>query len=125
MLPDTKVEKIQGQDEEKFLQVPTILSKSEEFSKRFDKLEFQETVTQFNHIAEILGTELPILLPAITKSAQSLDKTLLKIEGSSEETLSNLNRALQDISDAAKSLQNLTDYLERHPESLIKGKKGE
>ena len=123
MLPDTEVEKVQ--DEENFLQVPTVLSKSGELSKGLDKLELQAAVTQFNRITELLGKELPVLLPAMTKSAESLDKTMTKIERNSEETLSNFNKALQDVSDAAKSLQNLTDYLERHPESLIKGKKGE
>jgi hypothetical protein len=28
-----------------------------------------------------------------------------------------------NVAKAAKSMQNLTDYLERHPEALIKGKK--
>ena len=125
MLPNSKVEETQTQDEDDFPQIPTVLSKSEEFSKGLDKLELQAAVAQFNHITELLGTELPVLLPTITKSAKSLDRTMSKIEGSSEETLLNLNKTLQDISDAAKSLQNLTDYLERHPESLIKGKKGE
>jgi paraquat-inducible protein B len=73
----------------------------------------------------VLGKELPILLPALTKSAENLDQTLAKVAGSSEETIANLNEALRDISDSAKSMQNLTDYLERHPESLIQGKKGE
>ena len=124
MLPDTEIEEVQGQ-EENFLQIPTVLSKSEELSKGLDKLELQAAVTQFNRITELLGKELPVLLPAMTKSAESLDKTMSKIAGSSEETISNFNKTLQDVSDAAKSLQNLTDYLERHPEALIKGKKGE
>ncbi len=125
MLPDTEVEEVQGQDEENYLQIPTVLSKSGELSKGLDTLELQAAVTQFNRITELLGKELPILLPALTKSAQNMDKTLAKVAGSSETTISNLNKTLQDISDAAKSLQNLTDYLERHPEALIKGKKGE
>ncbi len=125
MLPDTEINEVQGQDEEKFLQVPTVLSKSEELSKGLDKLQFAETVVQINQITELLGKELPILLPALTKSAQNMDKTLAKVVGSSDQTISNLNKTLQDVSDAAKSLQNLTDYLERHPEALIKGKKGE
>ena len=125
MLPDTEIEEVQGQDEENFLQVPTVLSKSEELSKGLDKLQFREAVAQFNKVTEVLGKELPILLPALTKSAQNMDKTLVKVAGSSDQTISNLNKTLQDVSDAAKSLQNLTDYLERHPEALIKGKKGE
>ena len=125
MLPDTEIEEVQGKNEENFLQIPTVLSKSEELSKRFDKLELQATVAQFNQITELLGKELPLLLPALTKSAQNMDKMLAKVAGSSDTTISNLNKTLQDVSDAAKSLQNLTDYLERHPEALIKGKKGE
>ena len=125
MLPDSEIKEVHGQDGENFLQVPTVLSKSEELSKRFDKLQFAETVAQINQITELLGKELPILLPALTKSSQNMDKTLAKVAGSSDQTISNLNKTLQDMSDAAKSLQNLTDYLERHPEALIKGKKGE
>lgn len=36
--------------------------------------------------------------------------------------LEDARRALDDISRAAKSLRVLTDYLERHPEALIRGK---
>ncbi|HUI27573.1 MAG TPA: MlaD family protein [Candidatus Kryptonia bacterium] len=36
-----------------------------------------------------------------------------------------LNSTLQDASRAARSLQVLLDYLERHPEALIRGKTGE
>jgi len=125
MLPDTEVEEVQEQNGENFLQIPTVLSKSEEFSKGFNQLKIGKTIERIGEITESLQKELPILLPAVTKSAQNIDKTMAKVEKSSDETISNLNRTLQDISDAAKSLQNLTDYLERHPESLIKGKKGE
>ncbi len=33
-----------------------------------------------------------------------------------------LNQALQSLNEAARSIKNLSDYLERHPESLISGK---
>ena len=125
MLPESDIEMVHEQGEEDFPQIPTVLSKTGEFSKGLDKLQIQEVVAQFNRVTALLGRELPILLPALTKTAQSLDKTFSKVAGSSDETISNLNKALQDVSDAAKSLQNLTDYLERHPEALIKGKKGE
>jgi paraquat-inducible protein B len=36
-----------------------------------------------------------------------------------------LRDALQEINRAARSLRTLTDYLERHPESLIWGKTGD
>ena len=36
-----------------------------------------------------------------------------------------LDSTLQEVGEAARSLRVLTDYLERHPESLIRGKRGE
>jgi paraquat-inducible protein B len=36
-----------------------------------------------------------------------------------------LNAMLGEVSRAARSLRGLTDYLERHPESLLRGKPGE
>jgi len=54
-------------------------------------------------------------------------KTLVAVDGLVGErsnTRHKLNRALDEISAAAKSLKSLMDYLERHPESLLKGKGG-
>ena len=125
MLPDTEIKMFNNQKDDDIAQIPTILSKREELARGLDALQIQETLTRINHVAEVLGQELPVLLPALTQSSQNLDKTLEKVARSSDETISNLNETLHDVSDAAKSFQNLTDYLERHPESLLKGKKGE
>ena len=124
MLPDTEV-KMEYQKNDRFPQIPTVLSKREELARGLNALQIHETIERINHVTEVLGRELPILLPALTKSAENLDQTLEKVAGSSDETIANMNEALHDVSDAAKSMQNLTDYLERHPESLIQGKKGE
>jgi paraquat-inducible protein B len=35
------------------------------------------------------------------------------------------DETLRELSRAARSVRVLADYLERHPESLIRGKKGE
>ena len=125
MLPDTEVKMFESPKKENIPQIPTVLSTREELARGLDGLKLQEMVTRINNVTDVLGKELPVLLPALRESSQSLDKTLAKVAGSSDETISNLNEALHDVSDAAKSLQNLTDYLERHPESLIQGKKGE
>ena len=125
MLQETEVKMFESPKKENIPQIPTVLSAREELARGFNALQLQETINRFNHVTEVLGKELPVLLPALTKSSQNLDQTLAKVAGSSDETISNLNEALHDVSDAAKSLQNLADYLERHPESLIKGKKGE
>ncbi len=124
LLPDTEV-KLEHQKNDHYPQIPTILSKKEELSRGLNALKIHEAIEGINNVTEVLGKELPVLLPALTKSAENLDKTLAKVAQSSEETMSNLNESLHDVSGAAKSMENLSDYLQRHPEALLKGKKGE
>ena len=125
MLPETEVKMFESPKKENIPQIPTVLSAREELARGFNALQLHKTIERINHVSEVLGKELPVLLPVMRQSAENLNQTLEKVAGSSDETIANLNEALRDVSDAAKSMQNLTDYLERHPESLIKGKKGE
>lgn len=69
------------------------------------------------------------------KSLGDLDETLVSAHG----TIDNANKivapdsvqsqqldnTLQEVSRAARSLRVLADYLERHPDALIRGKTGE
>ncbi len=125
MLPDTEATMFDSPKKENIPQIPTVLSQKEELVRGLNRIKIQETLEKINTVAETLGKELPVLLPALTNSSKNLDQTLSRISENTEETLSNLNETLHDVSDAAKSARNLTDYLEQHPESLIKGKKGE
>ena len=125
MLPDTEATMFESPKKEDIPQIPTVLSQKEELVRGLNRIKIQETLEKFNAVTETLGKELPVLLPTLTDSAKNLDKTLVRVSDNTEETLANLNETLHEVSDAAKSLQNLTDYLEQHPESLIKGKKGE
>jgi len=58
----------------------------------------------------------------------SLDKTLAKARSAMEvanpnsPAAVNLNSALKELSAAARSIRVLADYLEQHPEALVKGK---
>lgn len=78
----------------------------------------------------------------LTKAIADLDQTLVAARGtlvSARGTLNNtasltgpnsaqvqqLGSTLQEVSRAARSLRVLADYLERHPEALVRGKKGE
>ena len=125
MMPETKITMFESPKKESIPQIPTIISQKEELVRGLNRIKIQETLEKINTVAETLGQELPVLLPALTKSAENLDKTLAKVASISEETMTNLNETLRDVSDAAKSIENFTDYLERHPEALLKGKKGE
>ncbi len=123
MLPDTPAQ-FEDPDHDNIQQIPTVLSQMEELSRGLSRMKIHETLEQINRVAEVLGNELPVLLPTLTDSSKNLDKTLERVANSSEETLANLNETLRDVSDAAKSSRNLTDYLQQHPEALLKGKKG-
>jgi paraquat-inducible protein B len=78
----------------------------------------------------------------LTKTIAELDQTLVAARGtlvSARGTLNNtasltepnsaqiqqLGSTLQEVSRAARALRVLADYLERHPEALLRGKKGE
>jgi paraquat-inducible protein B len=78
----------------------------------------------------------------LRKAIADLDLTLVSARGtlvSARTTLDNANdfvepnsvqaqeldSTLQEVSRAARSLRVLADYLERHPEALVRGKKGE
>lgn len=87
---------------------------------------------------------LPIgeLTAGLNRSIASLEETLASARGTLDgatKTLENANRmiepdsvlgaeigsTLQEVGRAARALRVLADYLERHPESLIRGKSGE
>lgn len=125
MLPETEINMFESPKQENIPQIPTVLSQKEELVRGLNKIKIQETLEKINVVAETLGKELPVLLPALTNSSKNLDHTLASVSENSEQTLSNLNETLYEVSDAARALQNLADYLQQHPESLIKGKKGE
>mgnify|MGYP006944204024 CR=1 FL=1 len=63
----------------------------------FDGLQYRVEIQAIAQVESALGAETPLQV--------------------------NLNSALKELTAAARSLRSLTDYLERHPEALIYGKK--
>ena len=51
------------------------------------------------------------------------EQTLQSYSGDSR-LMVEFNRTLRELNATARSLRRLSDYLERHPESLIRGKAG-
>ena len=45
-----------------------------------------------------------------------------KKSGEASKSMSSFNSTMEEISKTSRSIKNLTDYLERHPEALIHGK---
>jgi paraquat-inducible protein B len=61
---------------------------------------------------------------AALKDGRSAIGKFQKIVNSDSPTIMDLNRALGEIANAARSIRELANYLERHPEALIQGKGG-
>lgn len=126
MLPNTPVNlKNADRDNRRNIpEIPTILSPSGELSKGLQDLPIRRSMEKMERILDSLQKQLPIILPALASAAQNLAAVTSKIAPQSDDIVNNLNKALYDISDAARSLRNFADYIERHPEALLKGKKG-
>ncbi len=114
------------------LEIPTTLSTIKELSQGIQKLPIKEMVDRANRILFALEENLPTTLPRlnnlldamtiVTKKMEQMTPQSKKVIIDADRTLNNMNTTLSDISAAAKSMKNLTDYLERHPEAVLKGK---
>ncbi len=77
---------------------------------------------------DAIGDELRLTLVGARKTLGSAERTL---NGAGQAIApdsplqANLNTTLADVSRAAKTLNDLLDYLDRHPEALLRGKTGE
>jgi paraquat-inducible protein B len=66
--------------------------------------------------------------PAITQALEQLSATLAEMEsslGNDSPANYQLRQTMREMSMAVRSMRGLTDYLERHPESLLYGKEKE
>ena len=130
-LPDTPIN-LKRRSDGNIFEIPTTLSTIKEISQGFQELPLREMVNRSNKILASLEENLPIILPQITKLVETMNKVAHDIDKITPETqsvliqtkktLNNANQSISDIGAAARSIKNLTDYLERHPEAILKGK---
>lgn len=85
--------------------------------------ELNKTLSETSRLMESMNKDIA---PEVRATLQSIQETL---KGAQSSMLSDdaplqqdLRETLRDLGEAAKSLRQLADYLERHPESLIRGK---
>jgi len=91
-----------------------------------------ETVKETRGVIRNVDSRIDPLVASIEKSIKSADATLTLaqkaiegIEGSVGEDsalIFQINKTLEEISRLARSIRVLSDYLERNPESLLRGK---
>ena len=81
------------------------------------------TLKSTNALVQRVDTELA---PQATATLEQVRKTVASADAvlaSDAPLQQDLRSTLSDISRAAQALRSLTDYLDRHPEALLRGKK--
>ena len=79
------------------------------------------TLANTERLTRVANAQVGPLLQRLDTAADQL-KSTLTILGKDPAAGNDLARTLAELKDAARSIRVLADYLERHPESLIRGK---
>ena len=87
-------------------------------------MKFQEIGDDLRTAINQLDKTLVAAQGTLSSAQGTLDNTR-DLTGPNSTQMQQLGSTLQEVSRAARSLRILADYLERHPEALIRGKKGE
>lgn len=112
----------EGHDE-KYLELPTTLSAFGNLARDVQDLPLKQIIIKFDSLLDRLQEDLPQLTETYTKLAENINGKVNSSATQTNQTLNQINQTLKDVSGASKSIKNLTDYLEQHPDSIIKGKK--
>jgi len=118
------------------LEIPTVPNTLDELqtqlssiARKLDKVPFEEIGTNLRDTLKSADTLLKQIDSQVVPEMKDTLGAARKTFGTAEELLqkdspvqSDLREALQQLTQTMESINALTDYLERHPESLIRGK---
>jgi paraquat-inducible protein B len=86
-----------------------------------------DTLKNLDQITQQTSENIGPTMQSLQKASAQLEKTLAATSGllgNSNTGTGELPRALRDLREASRSVKLLSDYLERHPEALLRGKQG-
>jgi paraquat-inducible protein B len=89
--------------------------------------ELQGTVKNLETLTREASQHIGPTLQSLQAASAQLDRTLEATSGllgNSATGSGDLSRAVRDLREASRSVKLLTDYLEQHPEALLRGKEG-
>jgi paraquat-inducible protein B len=89
-----------------------------------------QTLTRLDNITRDVEPDIKGLVKSLRDTADAAQGTLSAVQammGSNSNNPANtdLPKLMRELQDAARSVRVLADYLDRHPESLLRGRKGE
>ena len=85
----------------------------------------QSAFEDVGNLAQHVDAKVDPLTQALTEALESADaafKSIDEITNKSSPTRAELDNVLIEIAGAARSVRILAEYLEQHPEALLKGK---
>jgi paraquat-inducible protein B len=103
------------------VEIPTILSSTGELLKGLQELPIKESFFRLNGFLETLNTYSPQVMKQLADLTKKMNAFADSLNGA--QTMTQINKTLKEISAAASSLRNFADYIERNPETLLRGKR--
>jgi paraquat-inducible protein B len=91
---------------------------------------FDETLTRLDNITRDVEPDVKSLVKSLRDTADAAQGTLSAVQGMIGNNANNtanmdLPKLMRELADAARSVRVLADYLDRHPDSLLRGRRGE
>jgi paraquat-inducible protein B len=119
--------------------IATILASVQSVLKHVDKAtagpalghaitELDRTLTHLDQVTGEIEPQIKPIMQSLRDTAEAAQRTLQSannVLGTSAASGTDLPRLIRELTDSARSLRDLADYLGRHPESLLRGRKGD
>jgi paraquat-inducible protein B len=86
-----------------------------------------DTLTRLDKVTQEAAPDIQSLLKSLRDTADSAQSTLTTVQsliGSTAPAGTDLPRLVRELTEAARSVRGLADYLDRHPEALLRGRRG-
>lgn len=114
----------------RYAEIPTIRTGLQQLSQTIQNLPIHDMVN--NLTSALKGIERAVNSPEIGKGMKNMNETLQDIQRLAESLDRSiaensalpyqLTKAMEEVSGAARSVRVLADYLEQHPDALLRGK---
>jgi paraquat-inducible protein B len=89
--------------------------------------ELDRTLSNIDRITAEVQPQIKPLIDSLRATSDAAQQTLQEAQhmlGSGAAGNSDLPRLIRELTEAARSIRDLTDYLDQHPEALIRGRRG-
>jgi paraquat-inducible protein B len=85
-------------------------------------------LTHLDHLTADVQPDLKALLKSLRETSDAAQSTLRSVQGltgdgGASQGGPDLSQLMRELSEAARSVRSLADYLDRHPEALIRGRR--